>query len=137
MVNPIDKQPGEKKEGPGPEIEKSREEVIENIYTERREALREKEPLPEGETARLENLRQEVAEIEETRPEIVEQAQKEAGQIDRIDGKEAKLRRLLDVAEQQGVVYAVVVAQKMQNHFALDTLHDIFARDAFYRKFKK
>ena len=136
MVNPIDKQPGEKKEGPGPEIEESREEVIEKIYTERKEALKEKEPLPEREAVKLENLRQEVAEIEETRPEIVEIAKKEAGQIDLMGGEKAKLRRLLDLAEQKGVVYTVAVARNLQDPLTLDLLHDILAR-GLYLKFKK
>ncbi|MCX6761133.1 MAG: hypothetical protein NTZ84_03490 [Candidatus Nealsonbacteria bacterium] len=142
MINPIDKQPDEKKEdnlGLKPEFqpEKSRESLIEDIYRKKGEELAEKESIQERERVELENIREEVARAEEAKPEIVESAKKEAGQIDHIGGKEVKLKRLLDVAEEQGLIFAVAVAQKMEDHFILDIFHDILIKEGFYKKFKK
>jgi FtsZ-interacting cell division protein ZipA len=142
MVNSIDKQSNEEKEDilrskPEAGSEKTRKELIEDIYSGKKEELKEKEPLPENERVELDNIREEVARAEEAKPEITERAKEEAGQIDLILGKEGKLKRLLDVAEEQGVIFSVAVAKKMEDPFTLDILHDILARDGFYKKFRK
>lgn len=47
-----------------------------------------------------------------------------------------KIKKLLLVAEQKGVVYAVTVAKKMDDPYVLDMLHDALAAQGHYKKFK-
>ncbi|OGZ84697.1 MAG: hypothetical protein A2599_03580 [Candidatus Staskawiczbacteria bacterium RIFOXYD1_FULL_39_28] len=46
-----------------------------------------------------------------------------------------KLKKLLDIAKEKGVVFAVKVAKSMNDPFLLDTLHDILAKEGYYKNF--
>ena len=48
-----------------------------------------------------------------------------------------KLDQLLAIANKKGVVYAVNVAKKMNDPYLLDTLHDILAKEGYYKNFLK
>ncbi len=50
--------------------------------------------------------------------------------------EQAKVQKLLEVARQKGVIFAVKVAQKM-DPYILDTLHDALVKEGFYKDFKK
>ena len=52
-------------------------------------------------------------------------------------GQDEKIKKLLLVAEQKGVVYAVSVAKKMDDPHVLDVFHDALAAQGFYKKFKE
>ena len=52
------------------------------------------------------------------------------------DTQEEKIRKLLLVAKEKGVVWAVNVAKKMDDPYMLDLLHDALAKEGFYKKFK-
>jgi len=48
-----------------------------------------------------------------------------------------KLKRLLEIAKEKGVVFAVKVAKSMNDPFILDTLHDTLAQEGYYKDFIK
>lgn len=52
-------------------------------------------------------------------------------------GQEEKLKHLLQIAREKGLVFAVHVANKMGDASIVDTLHDILAREGFYKDFTK
>jgi hypothetical protein len=49
---------------------------------------------------------------------------------------DAKLAKLLDDAKKKGVIYAVTVAKKM-DPYILDSLHDLLAKEGYYKNFLK
>lgn len=53
------------------------------------------------------------------------------------DTQEEKIKKLLLVARQKGVVWAVNVAKKMDDPYMLDMFHDALAKEGFYKKFKQ
>jgi len=48
-----------------------------------------------------------------------------------------KLKHLLQVAKEKGVLFAIQTAKKMNDPFLLDTLHDALAREGYYKDFTK
>lgn len=48
-----------------------------------------------------------------------------------------KLKALLQIAANKGVVYAVRVAQKMNDPYVLDAFHDLLAKEGYYKDFLK
>src|SRR3989338_2408635 len=51
--------------------------------------------------------------------------------------EEGKIKSLLKIVKEKGVVYAVNVAKKMDDPYILDELHDILAKEGYYKKFIK
>ncbi|MBI2054392.1 MAG: hypothetical protein HYT36_03655 [Candidatus Staskawiczbacteria bacterium] len=51
--------------------------------------------------------------------------------------QEEKIGRLLEVADEKGVIFAVKVAKDINDPFILDTFHDILAKKGYYKKFTK
>lgn len=90
------------------------------------EAVPEKkaESRPEQE----ENISEKRKEIEEEiakklSPELQEQAKKEAKSVENLD-EQGKLERLLRIAQDRGIDFAVGVAKDMNDPYILDTFHD-------------
>jgi len=50
---------------------------------------------------------------------------------------EKKIKKLLELAQSKGVVYAVEVAKKMDDPYVLDFLHDTLAKQGYYKDFVK
>ena len=50
---------------------------------------------------------------------------------------EKKMKQLLELAKQKGVIYAVHVAKNMDDPYVLDMLHDMLAQDGLYKSFLK
>ncbi len=50
---------------------------------------------------------------------------------------EGKIKKLLDIANVKGVVFAVSVAKKMGDPYVLDLLHDKLVEEGYYKKFIK
>jgi len=50
---------------------------------------------------------------------------------------EKKLKYLLELVKDKGVVFAVKVAQKLNNPYILDRLHDILTDKGYYKDFVK
>jgi len=48
-----------------------------------------------------------------------------------------KLKELLRIAKEKGVIYAIQVCKKMNDPYLLDTLHDMLAKEGYYTKFSK
>jgi hypothetical protein len=48
-----------------------------------------------------------------------------------------KLKELLKIAGEKGIVFAIQTAKKMNEPFLLDALHDILAKEGYYKKFIK
>lgn len=116
-------------ERPGEKIEE------EKIIEEERIKEEKKELLSERERVIREELEREIA-MMELSPELKEEAKKKAKEIESLDER-GKLKRLLDLAQEKGVGFAVGVARNMADPHTLDTLHDILAKDELYKKFMK
>ena len=48
-----------------------------------------------------------------------------------------KTEKLLHLAKEKGVVFAINVAKKMDDPFVLDTFHDLLVKEGYYKKFLK
>jgi len=119
-----------------PEKEKISEKVVEKLYAEKKEQLEKGEPLlSEREKIIREKLEMEIAKMR-SNPQLQDDAQRQAQQIRDLDEK-GRLERLLDIAEERGVAFAVGVAQDMKDPYLLDIFHDILARGGLYKKFRK
>jgi len=129
------KREGENKVFTALEEEKTSEDAVEELYKEKREELKERELLIEKERAIREKLKEETAKMELI-PNLREEAKEKAIQIRSLD-KKGKLQRLLDIAEEKGVTFAMGVVKSMKDPYILDAFHDILARDELYKKFKK
>ena len=57
--------------------------------------------------------------------------------LDSEQTQEGKIRRLLDLASEKGLFFAIDVAKKMNDHYTLDVLHDILIKEGLYKKFRK
>jgi hypothetical protein len=51
--------------------------------------------------------------------------------------EEEKVKQLLHLAKEKGVIYAVGVAKKMGDPYFLDKIHDILAQEGYYKQFHK
>ena len=49
-------------------------------------------------------------------------------------GEKEKIEHLLKIAREKGLFFAIQVAKKMNEPYLLDTLHDVLAREGFYKK---
>lgn len=101
--------------------------------------------------------REKVFEIKEKiEPQAEVESKKLREEIDIIDGQKSagnqsgqaaqktasgsqkeKIKKLLLIAEEKGVIYAVNMAKKMDDPYILDLFHDALAEQGFYKKFKK
>ena len=97
--------------------------------------MREKEPTQEEEKRIKEILEREVNKIEENTA-LKEEALAIGGQIKRLDIR-GKIERLLKLAEDKGVVFAVKVAKDTNDSHTIDAFHDLLSMKGFYKKFEK
>ena len=124
--------PKKEEKEPLPERDKIiRETVREKLY-ERKEAKPEE---TENEKVIREKLKEEIEEMMVS-SELTVEARKKAKKIKDLDQK-GKLKRLLELAEEKGISFAVEVARGMKDPFLLDVFHDILAKEGLYKKFKK
>lgn len=103
----------------------------------------EKEPVAEAVEKKEEKITEEVLrgvkdKIEKTDldDKLKAQAQTQADDVKNLD-EQNKLKNLLEIAKQKGVVYAVHVAKKMNDPYLLDALHDALAKEGHYKEFIK
>lgn len=115
--------------------EKPREEAVEEIRGKEKEKSEKEEFLAKEKKDIREKLEKEVAKME-LAPELTEKAKKKAKQINDLD-EEGKLMRLLKIAKEKGVAFSVKVAEKMDDPYVLDALHDILAQDERFKNFPK
>lgn len=124
----------EKKEAVSETEEK--EKIIEEMAeTEEEKPEEEREALAERERIVRGKLEKEIAEAELT-PELETEAKKKAEEIESLDEK-GKLQRLLELAKEKGVAFAIGVAKDMKDPYTLDTFHDALIKDGLYKNFEK
>ncbi|XOA42708.1 MAG: hypothetical protein ACKKMV_01030 [Candidatus Nealsonbacteria bacterium] len=111
-------------------------ETPEKLYIERETKIEKEKPLTEEETRRIKEKYEEEFRKMKLSPDMEEEAKEEAKQIKTLE-KEGKINRLLNIAKEKGVYFAVKVAENMNDPYTLDILHDILAKDAFYKRFLK
>jgi len=99
----------------------------------KREAAPEKKEISQEEKLISDKLKKEI-EMMELDEELKAEAKNKAAKIEFL-GEKQKIERLLEIAKEKGVVFAVQVAQKMNDPYLLDIFHDILAREGYYRKF--
>jgi hypothetical protein len=105
------------------------------------EFRREGEPVPEKKEISLEEklasdeLKREI-ELMQIDDNLKKEAEQKANKIQFL-ADDDKLKNLLAVAREKGVVYAIKVAKSMNDPFILDTLHDALAREGYYKDFTK
>ncbi|MDI6591717.1 MAG: hypothetical protein QME61_02140 [Patescibacteria group bacterium] len=114
-----------------PEREKFSEEILREWYSEK--GVLEKRELTEEEKEEKERLKAEI-EKEKLPYEAKIEIEKEAEIIKRKTAQ-GKIKHLLDLAQAQGLAYAVGVAKKMDDPYLLDLFHDILAKEGLYKKF--
>ena len=100
---------------------------------EEKESLGENIQKSERDRIILEKLEREVRMIEKN-PRLKNEAQKKVKEIKAV-GAEEELKKLLALAEEKGVVFAVKVAEDMKDPYILDLFHDILSREGFYNNF--
>ena len=67
---------------------------------------------------------------------LKKQAEQKANKISFL-ADDDKLKKLLEIAREKGVVFAIKVAKSMNDPFILDTLHDALSQEGFYKDFTK
>ena len=113
-----------------------KEEIIREAFGENEYERKERKPEEiEAEKAIREKLKEEIEEMTVS-TELMVEAKKKAKKIKDLDQK-GKLKRLLELAEEKGISFAVEVARGMKDPFLLDLFHDILAKEGLYKKFKK
>ena len=80
-------------------------------------------------------LRREI-EMMELDPNTKKEAEVQREKIEYLGEKE-KIEHLLQMAREKGVVFAIQVAKKMNEPYLLDILHDVLAREGFYKNLTK
>ena len=80
-------------------------------------------------------LRKEI-ELMEVDEATKDEAKKKAEKIDFMGEKE-KIEHLLQIAKEKGLVFAIKTAREMKDPYVLDILHDILAREGYYKDLKK
>ncbi|MEK7658612.1 MAG: hypothetical protein AAB352_01985 [Patescibacteria group bacterium] len=76
------------------------------------------------------------AEIMKLDESLKKQAENEIKAIGSL-GEEEKIKHLLDVAREKGLIFAIKLAKDMNDPYILDTFHDLLAKEGYYQKFTK
>jgi len=102
-----------------------------NPETEMSEVAEKKEKLTNEEFKKIRK------EIEKTdlAESLIPQIQKHAQDV-KVLGDNQKIKKLLEIADEKGIIYAVNVAKKMDNPYVLDVFHDILIKNGYYDEFK-
>jgi hypothetical protein len=96
------------------------------------EQIIEKKEISPDEKVIADELRREI-EMMESDDTLKDEAKKKAQKIEFL-GEEEKIEHLLKIAREKGVVFAIKMAKEMKEPYILDVLHDILAREGFYKK---
>lgn len=108
---------------------------LEEIIGESKESQDQKRELLKEQDLIEKELRREIEKMD-LDDSLKQQAQIQAQKIKNL-GEEEKIKSLLKIAKLKGVIYSVNVAKKMDDPYILDTLHDILAKEGYYKKFLK
>jgi hypothetical protein len=105
--------------------------ILENKEVE----ISEKGEASRDENAVLDGLRREI-ELMQVDDNLKKQAEQKANKISFL-ADDDKLKNLMQIAREKGIVFAVKVAKSMNDPFILDTLHDAMAKEGYYKDFIK
>lgn len=99
-----------------------------------KETIKEKEKTLEEKFAEEEIMKE--IEMMNTDESLRTQAEAKAQKIQFLD-EDDKINNLLKLAKQKGIAFAIATAQKMNDPYILDILHDVLAREGLYKNFIK
>lgn len=102
---------------------------------EQKESLEKKEAIEGSQPETGETLRQKI-EAMDIDDGLKPQASQTASDL-KTAAPQEKINKLLLIAKEKGVAYAVSVAKKMGDPYVLDMLHDALAREGLYKQFKE
>ncbi len=91
----------------------------------------ESEIFPEDSVTLLKKKVEEINLEEEMKPQVGGKVQDAQDLED-----EEKIQYLIKLAQTKGAIFAVKVAQKMDNPYVLDSLHDALIEQGYYKKFE-
>lgn len=66
---------------------------------------------------------------------LTTQAESHANDLNSLK-EEQKLKKLLEIAKEKGIIFVVGVVKKMDDPYLLDILHDRLVREGYYKEFK-
>ena len=95
----------------------------------------EKKEISKDEKIISEELKREI-ELMDVDENLKKEAEQKASKISFL-ADDDKLKKLLEIAREKGLVFAIQVAKKMNEPYLLDTLHDILAKEGYYKDFIK
>ncbi len=118
-------------------IEKKSEEVYPTgepieVASEIKENIEKEEKLTSEE---IQELRGKIEEAD-LDDDLKTQVQSHANDLNTLE-EESKLKKLLEIANIKGVIFAVNVAKKMNDPYILDLLHDKLVEGGYYKSFLK
>ena len=122
-IEKIEKEPGKE----------YREEISPKETIEKRGEVLEKEESTEKEKEIRKELEKEIEKVKLSSQTKI-QAQKQAEDIKK-GTVQGKIQHLLDLAQTQGLAYAVEVVKKMNDPYLLDLFHDTLAEEGRFKKF--
>ena len=91
----------------------------------------ESETFPEDSVTILKKKVEDITLEEEMKPQVGGKVQDAQDLED-----EEKIQYLVKLAQTKGAIFAVKVAQKMDNPYVLDSLHDALIEQGYYKKFE-
>jgi hypothetical protein len=104
-------------------------------FNKEKELVVEKKEISNDEKIIADELRREI-EMMEVEGDLKEEAKKKAQEIEFLGEKE-KIEHLLKIARGKGIIFAIKSAKEMKDAYILDTLHDILAREGYYKNFSR
>lgn len=130
----MDVQNNRKEEIKNPEKKISADEQAVNFRQEA-EPIKEIRENSQDEKLIAQGLKREI-ELMEADELLKKQAEEKANKMQFL-ADDDKIKNLLQIAKEKGVVFAIKVAKSMNEPFLLDTFHDILAKEGYYKNFVK
>ena len=95
----------------------------------------EKEKIEDLSSEEIKKIREEI-EKTDLDDSLKLQTQNHAQDIKYLE-EDKKIKKLLALTDEKGVVYAINVAKNMNDPYLLDKLHDVLVEKGYYKKFMK
>jgi len=103
------------------------------ISPEKRERVEAKEVKGEREKDVRERLEQEAEKMPLT-AQAAKDLKSQAGTVS-VASNQGKVQRLLTIAQEKGLLFAIKVAKETGDSYTLDILHDALAKDSLYKRY--
>jgi len=123
----------EKQQKEALEASKRREQEDTQISPEKQEGLEEKEIKGERKEDIRVRLEKEAEKLQLT-SQGAQDLKSQAGTVS-VASNQGKVQRLLQLAEEKGVLFAIKVAKETGDSYTLDLLHDALAKDGLYKRY--